>query len=234
MQKKENTSLFQWIYHVNSEFSTKFDLKTGISLKISGVTGIFIFLLGMGKLGLGIYSQSFFSCVSAFYTFGMVIARYFALKGIVKANSLREQYRYYFLSGIILVISNLIFIVYSIRLFFYPITDTYHMYAALSIAAFTFTELILNIRGAIVERKSRAPLFHAIKMINLASALICLVLTQSAILSFADTKIDLHPTANGFTGILMGSTAALLGIIMILRIRKFEGIRSEKRNGGTI
>lgn len=95
------------------------------------------------------------------------------------------------------------------------------MYIALAIATFTFTEIGLNIRGVIVERKNHAPLIHAIKMINLSSSLICLVLTQTAILSFA-SDLPTHAKENGLMGIIMGGVATLIGIYMILQITAIE------------
>lgn len=112
-----------------------------------------------------------------------------------------------------------LYMIYSIRLFIHPKETVYHMYIALAIA--TFTEIGLNIRGVIMERKNNAPLIHAIKMINLSSSLICLVLTQTAILSFA-SDLPTHANVNGLMGIIMGGAATLIGIYMILRITAIE------------
>jgi hypothetical protein len=191
-------------------------------VKMTRASGTANLVVGVGKLVMGIASLSLFTCVSALYTFGMVIAKSFALAGILKAKNKQEQYHYYFMSGIILVLTSLLFIAYSVRLFLHPATNVYSVYAALTIATFTFAELGINIRGIIVERHNHMPLFHAIKMINLASSLICLVLTQTAILSFTDTQIDLHPTANGLIGIVMGAAATIIGIAMIVRIRRIQ------------
>ena len=225
---KPSPALLQTVRHTNSDLTERFAPNVNRSLKVTGALGAANIFVGLGKLSMGIVSMSFFTCVNALYTFGMVIAKCFALAGIVKAKDLKEQYRYYMLSGMILTFSSLLYIGYSIRLFFYPATSVYHMYAAIAIATFTFAELTINIRGVIIERHNHTLLVHAIKMINLASSLICLVLTQTAILSFADTQVHLHPAANGLIGILMGSCAAMLGIIMIIRIQR---IRSGKNYG---
>lgn len=229
-KKEPSPTLLQTIRHVNSDLTERFSPNVSRSLKVTGVSWTANIFVGFGKLSMGIVSMSFFICVNAFYTFGMVIAKYFALAGILKAKDTKEQYRYYMLSGAILTVSSVLYIAYSIWLFFHPMVGTYHMYVALAIATFTFTELTINIRGVIIERHNHTPLVHAIKMINLASSLICLVLTQTAILSFSDTQIHLHPAANGFIGILMGSCAALLGVVMIVRIRKIQ----TGKNYGTV
>ena len=215
-------SLPAFIGKVNTDMNERYDNKTSRLLKLSGASITANILLGLGKLALGIYTMSFFVCVSAMYTFGMVVAKYFALAGIIKSKTIAEQYRYYFLSGTILIVASLAFIGYSVRVFFHPVTTVYHMYVALLIASFTFFEITVNIRGVIVERHNHTPLFHALRTTNLASSLICLVLTQAAILSFADTQSEIHPTANGIIGVAMGCLALMLGINMVLRIKRIQ------------
>lgn len=194
------------------------------SLQITGASCIGNILVGAGKLIMGILSFSVFTCVSAFYTFGMVLAKLFALSGISKGKSRELQCRYYMISGEVLIIASALYIAYSARLFFYPEVSSYHPYVGITIAAFTFTELTLNIRGVILERHNHTLLIHAIKMINLASSLICLVLTQTALLSFThEREIGYDPSlSNGLMGVLMGSAATLLGVIMVIRVNRIK------------
>ena len=196
--------------------------RAGRSIHITGAACLGNTAVGVGKLAMGLSSLSLFPRVGALYTFGMVTAKCVALAGIVKSESDREQYRYYKASGVILIVSSVLYAVYSARLFFYPESGSYHAYIALGIAAVTFAELTLNIRGVIIERKNHTQLVHAIKMLNLASSLICLVLTQTAILSFASGRAKIHPAANGLLGVLMGGAATLLGAAMIVRILRIE------------
>ncbi|MDL2213964.1 hypothetical protein LJB76_00210 [Clostridia bacterium OttesenSCG-928-O13] len=210
----------------------------GLSLSATGAAVAGNVFVGLGKLALGIFSLSLFTCVSALYTFGMVVAKCCALAGIFKSKNPEEQYRYYTLSGIILIITSLLYMGYSVRLFFCPATGTYHMFVALAIAAFTFTEIAINIRGVVVERHNRAPLVHALKMLSLASSLICLSLTQAAILSFASSEVDTHPAANGLIGLFTGGLAAGLGVYMVVRAGKIqaghtpEGVADDQSIGG--
>lgn len=215
--------MIQTVFHANKTIDERVDRKSRLSFRVAGASCVGNAVIGLGKLVMGLVSLSFFTCVSAFYTFGMVAAKGCAIAGIYNAATKKEQYRYYLLSGVILIAVSALYIAYSVRLLFYPVTAVYHPYVAIGIAAFTFTELTLNIRGVIIERHNHTPLIHAIKMINLASSLICLVLTQTALLSFADTEsAAVHSQANGLIGIIMGSLAVLLGVIMIVRIRQLE------------
>ena len=101
------------------------------------------------------------------------------------------------------------------------------MYVALAIATFTFAEIGINLYGMLANRKNRTPLLHAIKTINLAASLISLVLTQSAILAFADGGGH-NPAVNALMGLFSGTCAALLGVFMLWRIGRLERRENEK------
>lgn len=215
---------FQMIHSINNSIIEKVGKSKNHTIKITGAACIGNLLVGIGKLGMGLMSLSFFTCVSAFYTFGMVIAKACVLGGLVKEKTPKEQYCYYRLSGMILIVASVLYVIYSTRLLWHPMVSHYDKYIGLGIATFAFTELGLNIRGVIVERHNHTLLFHAIRMINLASSLICLVLTQTAILSFThDSMPDYDPSvSNGLMGILMGTAATLIGCVMLWRIRKIK------------
>ena len=97
---------------------------------------------------------------------------------------------------------------------------------------FTFTEIALNIRGVLVNRKKGTLLVHALKTINLAASLISLVLTQSAILSIAQGGYH-NPSSNALLGLLAGGGAALLGVFMRWRIRQIEVKNNRKEEEKT-
>ena len=155
------------------------------TLHLTGISGAGNLLLGLGKIASGILSLSVFVCVNGLYTLGMVLARYCALVGAVRTQDAKKQYGYYRRAGMILIAASLLYMLYSGWSWFHPKAVSYHMYIALAIATFTFTEIGINLYGMLANRKNRTPLLHAIKTINLAASLISLVLTQSAILSFA-------------------------------------------------
>lgn len=192
------------------------------SLHITGAACIGNFLVGTGKLAAGLISISFFTCVSAFYTYGMVIAKVCALKGIGKDR--QKQYAHYRLTGIILIAASILYAVYAARLLWYPEVSHYGMYVGLAIATFTFTEIGLNVRGVIIERKNKELLYYALKMVSLAASLISLVLTQTAILSFThEDAAEYNPSfSNGIMGLLMGSVSTGIGVFMLLRVKKIQ------------
>lgn len=211
----------QYAKEISRTFTDRYGSKISRSLHITGATATFGMFLAFGKLIMGICSMSLFTCIHAIYSFGMIGAKGIAFTGIRRAGSIREQYRYYRWSGITLIVASLLYIFYSVRLFFYPLENTYHMYIAIGIAAVTFTEIGLSIRGVVITRHDHTLLVHSIKMINLSASLIALVLTQTAILSFANPDADLSVTsnANGIIGVIMGAAATFVGILMVGRKR---------------
>ena len=190
------------------------------TLHLAGISGVCSILLGLGKIVSGVLSLSVFVCINGLYTLGMVLARYCALAGAIRTQDPHQQYVYYRRSGKILIAASLLYISYSAWSFFHPKWVSYHMYVALAIATFTFTEIGMNLYGMIANRKNRTPLLHAIKTINLAASLVSLVVTQSAILAFAGQGYN--PAVNALMGMFSGTCAVLLGVFMLWRIERIQ------------
>ena len=205
----------------SGEIRRAYNASASRTLHLAGISGVGNIVLGLGKIASGLLSLSVFVCVNGLYTLGMVLARYCALAGAVRTQEVKKQYSYYHWSGLILIAASLLYLIYSAWSYFHPKEVSYHMYIALAIATFTFTEIGVNLYGMIANRKNRTPLLHAIKTINLAASLISLVLTQSAILAFADGGGH-DPSVNALMGLLSGTCAVLLGLYMLWRIGKLE------------
>ena len=216
----------------SSKIQNHYNPSTSRTLYLAGISGACNLFLGLGKILSGALSLSVFVCVNGGYTLGMVVARSCALAGFLRAEDTREQYRYYRWAGKILILASLLYMAYSGWSYFHPKYIAYHMYVALAIATFTFVEIGWNIRGVIVNRKNNTPLLHALKTITLAASLISLVLTQSAILSFAQGGYH-DPPPNALLGVLMGACAALLGGFMLWRIKRIEAERRDETGGMT-
>lgn len=210
---------------------SQYNSSAGRTLYITVISGLGNIVLGAGKISFGMLSLSMAACINGCYTLGMVMARYCALAGAVLGKNKKIQYRYYRWSGVILIIASILYIVYSVKIYFQPVYSAYHEYTAIAIAAFTFAEIGINLRGIFVFRKNSSLLLEAIKIINLSASLISLVLTQEAILSFSGKKHDM--SNNGILGALMGGCAVLLGMYMLFRIRRLKKTsecRSKKEN----
>ena len=168
-------------------------------------------LLVAGKAIISLVSVSFFMFVNALYSAGMGVARFVALS--MHSQDRKTQIRSYRLVGIIITLASACYVLYSVRLFFGGKTGGYSMNAALVIALYTFVEFGINIRDALRLRKSRALEAKALKAISFSATLLCFVLTQTAIMSFA-AEGD-NSTANALSGVVFGGLAALRGVFVM-------------------
>lgn len=171
--------------------------------------------LAAGKVLIGIFTLSLFPCIYAGYNLSIALAKHRVLAGLRQGEAYRAQAEDGAKIGALLLVSSLCFLLYSLRVFITPPTTQFPMEAALAIAAFTFAELILNLRGVCAKRYRNAPLLWVVKWLNLASSLMGLVLTQRAILSFAGPGINASQ-ANGLAGMFFAGLAALIGGCIIL------------------
>ena len=196
----------------------RYDSADRRALRMAGASGTVSILLGLGKIASGLLAPSVFACINGCYTLGMALARYCTLLGAAHADSEQEQYRYCKISANIMIASSVLYVCYSLWAIWNPKTVFYGEILAITIATITFAEIGLNVRGILKYRRVQSPLLHALKTINLGASLISLVLTQSAILAFAD-EIQ-NPSVNGLLGVIMGTLAALLGVHVLIRAEK--------------
>lgn len=104
---------------------------------------------GICKIILAVISRSVLLFISAFYSIGIGIAK----RATIKEGKKSEYDRYLFI-GIIVLISSIVYIIYSLYGYIYGMKANYHMYIAIGIAAFSFTDLTLAIIGVVKTRKS--------------------------------------------------------------------------------
>lgn len=184
--------------------------------------------LAVVKLAAGIYSVSFFLCVHALYNAGIAWAKHVAVRGCKAGKQQpdamnpygygRREYRCYKNAGMILTASSAIFIIYCLKLFLFGSWQYDLKEAAIAIAAVTFTEIGMALYGVILARKGKEPAISAIKLTNLASSLISLVLTQSVLLSFATDGDYSH--YNGLSGLIFGGCALAIGLFMTIHMSR--------------
>ncbi len=165
-----------------------------------------------GKTAISIISLSFFMFANALYSAGMGIARFYAVR--IHTQDGAQQIKSYRFVGMVISVASACYVIYSARLFSGGKTETYSMYVALVIALYTFVEFGINVRDAIRLRKSKALEAKALRAISLASTLLCFVLTQTAIMSFASEGDNRF--TNALAGVVFGGLAALVGLYMIV------------------
>lgn len=169
--------------------------------------------LVLGKTVLSIVTFSVFMFVNALYSFGMGTAKYLAIK--MKDQDKAQQVKSYRLVGIVITLTSLSYALYSTRLFMGQKTTEFPMVIGLIIACYTFLEFGIHIKAAIQLWGQNDLESAALKFISFSSTMVCFVLTQTAILSFANEKDS--SKANGLAGIVFGGLAGATGIYMIIR-----------------
>jgi len=164
------------------------------------------------KTAISVISFSFFMFANAMYSAGMGVARFYAVR--MHAQGRARQIKSYRFVGVIISAASICYVIYSVRLFGGGKTESYPMYIALVIALYTFVEFGFNVREAFRLRKSKALEAKALRAISLSSTLLCFVLTQTAIMSFA-AEGD-NSFTNALAGVVFGGLATLVGLYIIL------------------
>lgn len=89
---------------------------------------------------------------------------------------------------------------------------------ALAIATISFLELAFSVVGLFSSRRRGALLMETVKLTSLAASLILMVLTHTAVLSFAEPGID-HSQVNGRWGAGVGAISGVIALAMLWRAR---------------
>lgn len=148
-------------------------------------------------------TNSFDILISSFYSLTM---------GLAKKNAYHLNQRKV---GTLVIFAGISFIIYAVLEIVMQLKVNYSKYVALSIATITFYDLTIAIYKIIKYRKSNKD--KLIVLVNLASSLISLELTQKSILSFTKTGIDSF-MYNGFIGIIVGISSVIIGIIILKKV----------------
>lgn len=178
------------------------------SVLISGVLAIAKFILAY------IFKDSGggFFAISAIVTIFMLISRVVAYNGIKNKENMEIKT---FAIFIFLLTTALVYILYMIRLFYF---DTMHIDypkpLGIAITAIAFFELILSIRSLFTVR-GRGHFYRDIKMINLCSAILAIVLAQISLLSFSTESTNAN-IWDAIAGIVAGGIIIIISIFILI------------------
>lgn len=168
------------------------------------------------KIILGTVMMSIFFVISGFYTIGIGMSKVIYYHGHSLPKEEKEViYKHYVAMGIVLLVTSIIYILYMARLFFIESTIPYTTIMGITLALISFVEVGMAIKGLVKSNKLHEPLLQGLKLINLSSGLIAMVLTQSALLSVSDISSRVVNTSNAIIGIIMGSISAVIAGYMI-------------------
>lgn len=174
-------------------------------VKIKPYSYLINILMFIFKVIVFLVTKSYGILISSFYN----LAIGFAKKKIYSYNKYRDV-------GLMVIIASLCFIIYSIWVIIVHKMVNYNLYNGLLVATITFFDIGYSIYGIVKSYKRKDRQGHLIKLVNLATALISLQLTQSAILSFAMIGVD-NSLYNGIIGIVVGISALIIGLIIEIK-----------------
>lgn len=168
------------------------------------------FLIGVGKVVMAILSHSWLIFIHAVYNIIKAGAKHYALK------EGKKQCSTMFYSGLLIIAASTVYLVYSIYIYAFGSTASYHMYVAIGIAAVTVYELTVTIYGLRKAKREKEVQKETVQYINLASALVSVSLTQTAILSFTNEGADMS-NAYAIGDAIFGFFALCVGLFMLFR-----------------
>lgn len=194
---------------INTYRNFSFEEKTIFTTKFSIV---FNAVLGIAKFILAFF-QGIFFFVAGFINIFVMIAKLECYIG-VKEQEDKTFEEHNFMIGLFLIFAGLQYAIYMGRLLFSDVpTAQYSMFLGIVIACVSFVELGVAIKGCF-NSVGKGHYYRNIKIINLASALTAIVLTEIALMSFAaegDSRI-----IDGTFGLAVGAINILLGIFIMV------------------
>lgn len=178
--------------------------------KLAFFKNLFYFLF---KILVGVYFKSWFLIAIAIYSLFIGYVKNNCSSGLRKNKENIKDIHAYIRGGVVLAISSVFYIVYSVFSIYYPSNFEYNMIIAIAIAAFATYSIAISIVG-VCKTKGKTMLIKEYKLTNFATAFNNLVLTQIALLSFSN--VENSAFYNGLIGICVG--VIILGIGLYLMI----------------
>ena len=183
-------------------------LKYKISLFLSLGLNIFyvIFKLTSGIL----YKSLWFISFAIYYIILVIMKLNIAEYEIKKKASLKEEYKKYRNTGIILLFMNVFLMIVILVIVNQHIVIPYNMIIAIGVACYTFNLLISSIINMIKYRKYKSPLMSSSKTINFIASLISMLSLEVIMLStFGAEQIQ-------FNEIMIMATGGGISLIIII------------------
>lgn len=130
----------------------------------------------------------------------------------------KEEYMIYRQNGVLLILLGMMYLLVSSYMYFYGTNTQMHEYVTYLVALIAFYSIGTAIYGMVKYKRNTDPLIKGIKITNFANALTSMVLTQVVLLDTFSQNYDSH--INGCTGLGVSLIILLLGLYMILGIKK--------------
>ena len=137
-----------------------------------------------------------------------------------ETEKLKQEYKTYSKNGVLLILLGIMYFFVSSYMCYNGTNTTMHEYITYLVALIAFYSISVSIYGMVKYKANNDPIIKAIKITNFASALTSIVLTQVVLLdTFAN---EYNSSINGYTGMGVSLIIMMLGLYMILGIKKIE------------
>ena len=183
-------------------------------------------LIAFIKFIFSLVIPSLWFFVNAGFLIVLSISRFFAIKRYGKRRSITDKkikeeigYKTYLNNGILLIILGIMYFFVSVYMYYKGTNTTMHEYLTYLVALNAFWSISWAIHGMIKYKRKDNPILKAVKITNFANALTSIVLTQVVLLDTYAKEYDLSQV-NGYTGMTVSIAIILMGLYMIINIRK--------------
>lgn len=129
-------------------------------------------------------------------------------------------FKNYLNNGILLILLGITYFLVSVYMYYKGTNTTMHEYLTYLVALISFYSIGSAIYGMIKYNKNHNPILSGVKITNFANALTSIVLTQVVLLDTFNSDIDVR-VANGLMGMAISIIIIVLGLYMIIGIRKY-------------
>lgn len=196
------------------KYSTDMDFKAEVSLYLSlGINlGYSVY-----KAAAGILYHSLWFGTVAFYYIILSVGRFLLLRDVRKEKDVRDSLKKYCLCGYLLLILTIAIIGMSIYMIHDGKVSTYPGHIIYAAAGYTFYSFISAVINSFKFRKFLNPLYHASKMITLATALVSVFSLQTAMFAAFGTDISQQRFMNITTGFVIFLIVIGIALYMIIR-----------------
>ena len=189
-----------------------------------------IILAGV-KLVFALTIPSMWFFVNSCFLIVLSLARFFSIrdynqrKNITNKNE-KEKIgnKNYLVNGMLLIVLGIMYFFVSVYMYYKGTNTTMHEYLTYLVALSAFWSISWAIYGMLKYKKASSPILKAVKMTNFANALTSIVLTQVTLLdTFSEVSYD-SASVNGYTGMGVSLVIIILGLWMIISIKKDANI----------
>lgn len=196
--------------------STEFKTESGMKLSL-----IINVLFAVFYMISAIVSHSAWMGTMAFYYIWLSAQRAMLTHKLTKTE--RIQWKAYFQSGLLLLLSSLVIVGMNILLLKGAKQITYPYYLLYGVAAYAFYSIISAIVNVVKFKRIRHPIYMAGKNISLVTAMISLLSLQSALLTAFGDDAAYNRMMSIITGFAIFAIVVILSVVMILRGKRQSG-----------